>query len=150
MRSFTADNSGDEMLYRGGMGTKHFTWELLEDEEKERSVRGPRERRMGIINYHNYHKEVVFSTYFTCRLTRDSRFGSSTSYRREGRPKCPQARTDTNCQHAISGFPYCHFTLSVNSNGGSVAIPVSIFKSFLACMNVNNAFEIKAKVLTEL
>ena len=29
---------------------------MLEDEEKERSVTGPRERRMGIINnYHSYH-----------------------------------------------------------------------------------------------
>jgi len=62
------------------------TWEMSEDEEQERSVRGPRERRMGILNYHDsYHTEVIFYSFFTCRITKEWHFGSSASYGGEDR-----------------------------------------------------------------
>lgn len=58
-----------------------LTWEMLEG-EKERSLRGPRERRMGIINsYCSHHIEVVFYSCPTCRLTREQHFGSSALYK---------------------------------------------------------------------
>lgn len=59
---------------------------MLEDEEKKRSVRGARERRVGIVNnYHSYHREVIFYSCFTCRFTREWHFGSSVSYQGEDR-----------------------------------------------------------------
>lgn len=61
-----------KMLYRRWIWTKYFPSHGKCYKMRRSSVRGPRERRMGIINnYHNYHTEVVTYCCCTCRLTRE-------------------------------------------------------------------------------